>query len=120
MKPILLTLLALTTAVVADKTCTPSFDYCANTLIKDKGIYSLSHRPGQARPEPLDINAGADTDMDAGFTKEDVKSALKDTDFKDENLDSILLHCKNPGVVGHAKLCKSACKDSGQEGSHSC
>lgn len=55
MKPILLTLLALTTAVVADKTCTPSFDYCANTLIKDKGIYSLSHRPGQARPEPLDI-----------------------------------------------------------------
>lgn len=37
MKPIFLTLLALTTAVVADKTCTPSFDYCANTLIKDKG-----------------------------------------------------------------------------------
>ena len=39
MKPILLTLLALTTAVLADKTCTPSFDYCAKTLIDSKGSF---------------------------------------------------------------------------------
>lgn len=45
MKPVFLTLLALTTAVVADKTCTPSFDYCANSLIKDKG----------ASPSPIPV-----------------------------------------------------------------
>lgn len=55
-----------------------------------------------------------------GFTEDDVKSALKDTDFANEDLDNVLLHCKNPGIVGHAKLCKSGCKESKQEGSHSC
>lgn len=45
MKPILLTLLALTATVLADKTCTPSFDYCAKTLIDSKGIFPA---PGPA------------------------------------------------------------------------
>lgn len=34
---IVLAVFALATAGLADKTCTPSFDYCSDVLIKDKG-----------------------------------------------------------------------------------
>lgn len=37
MKLILPTLLTLAATVLADKTCTPSFDYCAKSLIDSKG-----------------------------------------------------------------------------------
>ena len=55
-----------------------------------------------------------------GFSESDVRDAQKDTDSANEDLDNVLLHCKNPGSVGHAKLCKSGCKESETEGSHSC
>jgi hypothetical protein len=34
---VLVTLFALATSGLAQKTCTPSFDYCSDVLIKDKG-----------------------------------------------------------------------------------
>lgn len=34
---ILLTLVALVSSGLADKSCTPSFDYCSDVLIKSKG-----------------------------------------------------------------------------------
>ncbi|GMG08397.1 unnamed protein product [Aspergillus oryzae] len=55
-----------------------------------------------------------------GFTEDDLKSVLKGTEFEKEDLKNILFHCKNPGIVGSPKLCSSGCKDSEQEGSHSC
>lgn len=57
---------------------------------------------------------------ETGFSESDIRDVLKDTDFANEDLDNVLLHCKNPGSVGHAKLCKSGCKESEEEGSHSC
>jgi hypothetical protein len=36
-------LLALAGAALGAKTCTPSFDYCANKLIADKGIFPFCH-----------------------------------------------------------------------------
>jgi len=55
-----------------------------------------------------------------GFTEADLKDVLKGTDLENEPLKNVLFHCKNPGIVGHPKLCKSGCKDSEQEGSHKC
>ncbi|KAB8276606.1 hypothetical protein BDV30DRAFT_235678 [Aspergillus minisclerotigenes] len=93
MKPssVFFALFSLITVAVADKVCTPSFDYCSDELISKKG-----------------------------FTEDDLKSVLKGTDFEKEDLKNILFHCKNPGIVGSPKLCSSGCKDSEQEGSHSC
>ncbi|CAG7924798.1 unnamed protein product [Penicillium olsonii] len=88
---VLVTLTALVTTGIADKTCTPSFDYCSDVLIKDKG-----------------------------FTEADLKDVLKGTDFEKEDVKNILFHCKNPGIVGHPKLCSSGCQDPESEGSHSC
>ncbi|PKY04643.1 hypothetical protein P168DRAFT_317696 [Aspergillus campestris IBT 28561] len=75
-----------------DKTCTPSFDYCADELIKSKG-----------------------------FTESDLKNALKNSDVEEkEDLSKTLFHCKNPGDVGHPKVCQDGCKGGEEEGSHSC
>ncbi|KAE8382763.1 hypothetical protein BDV26DRAFT_288321 [Aspergillus bertholletiae] len=93
MKPssVFLALFSLITVTVADKVCTPSFDYCAAELISKKG-----------------------------FTEADLKAVLNGTSFEKEDLKNILFHCKNPGIVGSPKLCSSGCKDSAQEGSHNC
>ncbi|CAI7668919.1 unnamed protein product [Penicillium palitans] len=88
---IFLTVFALATTSLAAKTCTPSFDYCSDVLIKDKG-----------------------------FTEDDLKDVLKGSDLEKEDLKKVLFHCKNPGDVGHPKLCSSGCKDPATEGSHSC
>ncbi|CAI7649015.1 hypothetical protein N7455_001857 [Penicillium solitum] len=88
---IFLTVFALATTGLAAKTCTPSFDYCSDVLIKDKG-----------------------------FTEDDLKDVLKGSDLEKEDLKNVLFHCKNPGDVGHPKLCSSGCKDPATEGSHSC
>ncbi|KAJ5943747.1 hypothetical protein N7516_003915 [Penicillium verrucosum] len=88
---IFLTVFALATTGLAGKTCTPSFDYCSDALIKDKG-----------------------------FTEDDLKDVLKGSDLEKEDLKNVLFHCKNPGDVGHPKLCSSGCADPGTEGSHSC
>ncbi|KAK1147177.1 hypothetical protein N8T08_001916 [Aspergillus melleus] len=79
------------TAAVADKTCTPSFDYCASELLEKKG-----------------------------FSEDDLKTALKDSEYENEDFKNILFHCMNPGYVGHAKLCASGCEASEQEGSRKC
>ncbi|KAL4821742.1 hypothetical protein BDW67DRAFT_179575 [Aspergillus spinulosporus] len=84
-----LTLLAGTT--IAAKTCTPSFDYCADELIKSKG-----------------------------FTEADLKAALVGTEFENTDVNSILYHCTNPGAIGHPKFCASGCQDSVTEGSKNC
>ncbi|KAL3470547.1 hypothetical protein BJX99DRAFT_239384 [Aspergillus californicus] len=92
MKPtLLLTIPLLTCTTLAVKTCTPSFDYCADELIKSKG-----------------------------FTEADLKDALKGSEYETTNVTSILFHCTNPGAVGHPKLCASGCQDSVQEGSKRC
>ncbi|PWY89742.1 hypothetical protein BO70DRAFT_426196 [Aspergillus heteromorphus CBS 117.55] len=83
--------LALTGLGLADKTCTPSFDYCSDQLLNSKG-----------------------------FTTSDLNTALQGTGYENEDLKNILFHCTNPGAVGHAKLCANGCKDSAQEGSHGC
>ncbi|KAA8648070.1 uncharacterized protein ATNIH1004_003953 [Aspergillus tanneri] len=59
---------------LAEKTCTPSFDYCADELLQSRG-----------------------------FTEVDLKDALKDSEFENEDFRNILFHCKNPGIVGHPK-----------------
>ncbi|KAB8071829.1 hypothetical protein BDV29DRAFT_159100 [Aspergillus leporis] len=76
MKPtsVLVALFSLVSVAVADKTCTPSFDYCASELTIKKG-----------------------------FTENDLKTVLKGTEFEKEDLKDILFHCKNPGDVGHPK-----------------
>ncbi|PYH95960.1 hypothetical protein BO71DRAFT_397578 [Aspergillus ellipticus CBS 707.79] len=84
-------LLGLALTGLADKTCTPSFDYCSDQLLSTKG-----------------------------FSENDLKSALTGTGYENEDLNNILFHCTNPGAVGHAKLCSGGCKDSAQEGSHGC
>ncbi|KAL2866634.1 uncharacterized protein BJX67DRAFT_381857 [Aspergillus lucknowensis] len=86
-----LTLSILACTGLAGKTCTPSFDYCADELIKSKG-----------------------------FTEADLKDALIGSEYEKENPNSILYHCTNPGSVGHPKLCPNGCKDSAQEGSKKC
>ncbi|KAL4930755.1 uncharacterized protein BDV17DRAFT_258517 [Aspergillus undulatus] len=93
MKPTttLLTLSLLLGTALADKTCTPSFDYCADELIKNKG-----------------------------FTEADLKAALAGSEFENEDVNSILYHCTNPGAVGHPKLCASGCRNSATEGSKKC
>ncbi|KAF7518271.1 hypothetical protein PCG10_000509 [Penicillium crustosum] len=88
---IFLTVFALATTGLAAKTCTPSFDYCSDVLIKDKG-----------------------------FTEDDLKEVLKGSDLENEDLKNVLFHCKNPGDVGHPKLCSSGCTNPATEGSHSC
>ncbi|GFF41108.1 hypothetical protein IFM61606_05295 [Aspergillus udagawae] len=90
MKSILF-LLALAGAALGAKTCTPSFDYCANKLIADKG-----------------------------FTEADLEAVLKGTDLETADLKNVLFHCTNPGDVGHAKLCPNGCTDPPTEGSHGC
>ncbi|KAJ5219541.1 hypothetical protein N7468_008745 [Penicillium chermesinum] len=86
-----LVLVALVSSGFAKKTCTPSFDYCADVLISDKG-----------------------------FTEADLKDVLKGTDLENTPLKNVLFHCKNPGDVGHPKKCDNGCQDPKQEGSHSC
>ncbi|GLA02770.1 hypothetical protein AnigIFM60653_002296 [Aspergillus niger] len=80
MKPptILATIVTLTLAglSVADKTCTPSFDYCSDVLLNSKG-----------------------------FSQSDLTDALQGTGYENQNLSNILFHCTNPGQIGHAKLC---------------
>ena len=39
--PVLLAVFALVSTGVAKKTCTPSFDYCSDALIKSKGKSSF-------------------------------------------------------------------------------
>ncbi|GLB06129.1 hypothetical protein AtubIFM57258_001426 [Aspergillus tubingensis] len=77
MKPptILATLLTLTLTglSVADKTCTPSFDYCSDVLLNDKG-----------------------------FSQSDLTDALQGTGYENQNLTKILFHscggCKKRGL----------------------
>ncbi|KAJ5633438.1 hypothetical protein N7490_009777 [Penicillium lividum] len=88
---VILAVFALVSTGLADKSCTPSFDYCADVLIKDKG-----------------------------FTEADLLGVINGTDVADQPLDHVLFHCMNPGIVGHAKACTSTCKDPKGEGSHSC
>ncbi|KAJ5667686.1 uncharacterized protein N7477_006256 [Penicillium maclennaniae] len=88
---VILTVFALVSTGLADKSCTPSFDYCSDILIQSKG-----------------------------FTEADLKDVLKGTDLENEDLNNVLFHCTNPGIVGHPKLCSSGCKDSATEGSHQC
>ena len=111
MKPssIILAVFALATTGLAAKTCTPSFDYCSDVLIKDKGtLFSAKHRCSRLIEEIT------------GFTEADLKDVLKGTDLEKEDVKNVLFHCKNPGDVGHPKLCKSGCNDPATEGSHSC
>ncbi|OJJ50244.1 hypothetical protein ASPZODRAFT_90221 [Penicilliopsis zonata CBS 506.65] len=89
MKAFLLVLAAA--LAVADKTCTPSFDYCADTLLAKKG-----------------------------FVESDLRAALQGTGFENATFDDVLFHCTNPGQIGHAKLCSSGCTESATEGSHGC
>ncbi|KAL3488740.1 hypothetical protein BJX62DRAFT_239713 [Aspergillus germanicus] len=93
MKPttLLLSLSLLACTGLADKTCTPSFDYCASELIKSKG-----------------------------FTEADLIDSLKGSEFENADPNSILYHCTNPGAIGHPKLCASGCTESVQEGSKKC
>ncbi|KAL4881351.1 hypothetical protein BJY04DRAFT_57208 [Aspergillus karnatakaensis] len=94
MKPATLLLTAsslLFTTALAAKACTPSFDYCADELIKSKG-----------------------------FTEADLKAALVGSEFEKTDVNSILYHCTNPGAIGHPKLCASGCQDSVTEGSKKC
>jgi hypothetical protein len=84
-------LLALAGAALGAKTCTPSFDYCANKLIADKG-----------------------------FSESDLKAVLKAEGLETSDLKNVLFHCKNPGDVGHAKVCSNGCTDPATEGSHGC
>ncbi|EPS26338.1 hypothetical protein POX_g09354 [Penicillium oxalicum] len=88
---VLLTLFTLASTGLADKTCTPSFDYCSDVLIGSKG-----------------------------FTEADLVEVLKGTDYENEDVKNVLFHCMNPGMVGHPKLCSSGCKDPATEGSHKC
>ncbi|KAJ6115440.1 hypothetical protein N7486_001218 [Penicillium sp. IBT 16267x] len=88
---VILAVFALVSSGLADKSCVPSFDYCSDVLIKDKG-----------------------------FTEADLKDVINGTDVADQPLENILFHCKNPGIVGHPKACPNGCKDPKQEGSHSC
>ncbi|KAL3461428.1 hypothetical protein BJX64DRAFT_161600 [Aspergillus heterothallicus] len=76
---------------LADKICTPSFDYCASELINSKG-----------------------------FTEADLKAALKGSEYENADPNTILYHCTNPGAIGHPKLCPNGCTDSAQEGSKTC
>ncbi|KAL4937942.1 hypothetical protein BDV06DRAFT_226470 [Aspergillus oleicola] len=88
----LLTLLLGTiTTTLADKTCTPSFDYCADELIKNKG-----------------------------WEESDIKAALSGSEFADTDINTILYHCTNPGAIGHFKVCEGGCVDSEPEGSKKC
>ncbi|KAJ9204688.1 hypothetical protein DTO164E3_1863 [Paecilomyces variotii] len=87
----ILALLSLSTSTSAKKTCTPSFDYCADDLIKSNG-----------------------------FTESDLKAVLNGTDLATDDLKDILFHCKNPGIVGHPKLCESGCTTGQPQGSHGC
>lgn len=103
-----LALFALVSTGLADKTCTPSFDYCSDVLIKDKGEFCCLYR---TKFHEL---------MDLGFTAADLEDVLKGTDLENEDIKNVLFHCTNPGTVGHPKLCTSGCKDPAQEGSHSC
>ncbi|KAL4921666.1 hypothetical protein BDW62DRAFT_197796 [Aspergillus aurantiobrunneus] len=94
MKPtttLLLSLSLLAGTTLADKTCTSSFDYCADELIESKG-----------------------------FTESDLQAALKGSEYENEDVNNILYHCTNPGAVGHPKLCANGCQDSAQEGSKKC
>lgn len=105
---IVFTISALATVGMAAKTCTPSFDYCSDVLIKDKGNWF-----------PV-WSCCAGLNKSTGFTEADLKDVLKGSDLEKEDLENILFHCKNPGDVGHPKLCQSGCKDPSTEGSHSC
>ncbi|KAE8356253.1 hypothetical protein BDV28DRAFT_127651 [Aspergillus coremiiformis] len=88
---VLFALFSVITVTVANKVCTPSFDYCASELLSSKG-----------------------------FTEDDLKAALNGTEFEKEDLNNILFHCKNPGDVGHPKVCSGGCKPSEHEGSRNC
>lgn len=106
---IILSIFALATTGLAAKTCTPSFDYCSDVLIKDKGyLFPIKHPCARLIEEII------------GFTEADLKDVLKGSDLENEDVKNVLFHCTNPGEVGHPKLCSSGCKDPATEGSHSC
>lgn len=106
---IILSIFALATTGLAAKTCTPSFDYCSDVLIKDKGnLFPIKHQCARLIEEII------------GFTEADLKDVLKGSDLENEDVKNVLFHCTNPGEVGHPKLCSSGCKDPATEGSHSC
>ncbi|EKV06668.1 hypothetical protein PDIG_68640 [Penicillium digitatum PHI26] len=103
------TVFALASTGIAAKTCTPSFDYCSDVLLQDKGnLYPVKRRCARLIKEII------------GFTEADLKDALKGSDLENEDLENILFHCKNPGDIGHPKLCTSGCENPATEGSHSC
>ncbi|KAJ5330197.1 hypothetical protein N7452_010587 [Penicillium brevicompactum] len=107
---VILAITALATTGMAAKTCTPSFDYCSDVLIKDKGLIPRCS---------CRISSIVLTKL-SGFTEADLKDVLKGSDLENEELKNVLFHCKNPGDVGHPKLCSSGCQDPQTEGSHSC
>ena len=125
MKPttLLLPLLPLTLAkstiinMAEKKTCTPSFDYCADELIKSNGTILPFYSFLSQTTLKCEQNTNASR---KGFTKDDLKDALKGSDVEEEDLSKILFHCKNPGDVGHPKVCQDGCKGKKEEGSGSC
>lgn len=104
---VILAVFALVSTGLADKSCVPSFDYCSDVLIKDKG---KSTSTCSIRLVLIFV----------GFTEADLKDVINGTDVADQPLKNVLFHCKNPGIVGHPKACPNGCKDPKQEGSHSC
>lgn len=110
---VILAMSALATTGIAAKTCTPSFDYCSDVLIKDKGQIPPA-QVGTCRVRSIILT------NQTGFTEADLKDVLKGSDLEKEELKNVLFHCKNPGDVGHPKLCSSGCQDPKTEGSHSC
>ncbi|KAI9925303.1 hypothetical protein ASPWEDRAFT_176870 [Aspergillus wentii DTO 134E9] len=93
----ILTLFALVSTGFAthaadSKECTPSFDYCGSKLLSSKG-----------------------------WTEDELKESLKDTDLKDDSdalddVKNVVFHCKNPGIVGHPKYCPDGCKEAATDG----
>lgn len=56
---IFLTVFALATTGLAAKTCTPSFDYCSDVLIKDKGnLFPVTYMLYQANRRHNRVHRG--------------------------------------------------------------
>lgn len=59
--------------------------------------------------------------MYAGFTKDDLKDFLTGSGLADNkdavnDVENIVFHCKNPGIVGHPKYCPGGCKEAKTDG----
>lgn len=59
--------------------------------------------------------------MDADFTKDDLKDSLTGSGLADNkdavnDVENIVFHCKNPGIVGHPKYCPGGYKEAKTDG----